>query len=181
MKFVVTKCAVVATAVGMLSACGGKAMIESDMSRTVAASPASPWLTLENKGDHVIGVSGLPNSAKVEVTPDIASSVEAVLRTSLQPKYFTDLIIGCRGLQVATKVLNPDVEPNALATMDMVVNCRIVARGVVVAKAYHVEQIESVRWDAPRLDALVPKMITGASTKLADQLWVDVVGTGVRR
>ncbi len=181
MKFAVTKCAVAATAVMMLSACGGKTMIESDMSRTVAASPASPWLTLENKGDHVVSVSGLPTSAKVEVSPDIPSAVEAGLRTSLQPKYFTDPIIGCRGLQVMTKVLNPDVEPNALATMDMVVNCRIVARGVVVSKVYHVSKIEQIQWAAPRLDTLVPKLISGATAQLADQLWADVVATGVRR
>jgi hypothetical protein len=175
------KCAAAMAAVTMLSACGGKTMIESDMSRIVAASPASPWLTLENKGDHVVSVSGLPASAKVQVSPDIASAVEAELRTALQPKYFTDLIIGCRGLQVTTAVLNPDVEPNALATMNLVVNCRIVARGVVVSKAYHVEKIEQIQWVAPHLDTLVPKLISGVSAQLADQLWADVVATGVRR
>src|SRR3982751_3336517 len=61
-KFAVMKCAAAMAAVTMLSACGGKTMIESDMSRIVAASPASPWLTLENKGDHVVSVSGLPAS-----------------------------------------------------------------------------------------------------------------------
>ena len=179
-KFAVTKCAVVATAVAMLSACGGKAMIESDMSHTVAASPASPWLTLENKGDHVISVSGLPSSAKVEVAPDIASGVQAVLRTSLQPKYFTDLIIGCRGLQQNTAVRTPDGEPSVVV-MDLTVNCRIVARGIVVSKVYHVSQTAPVLTDPPRLDTIVPRLITGASNQLADQLWADVVGTGVRR
>ncbi|HVI56336.1 MAG TPA: hypothetical protein VM621_14940 [Luteibacter sp.] len=180
MKFVVTKCAVVVTAAMMLSACGGKAMIESDMSRTVAASPASPWLTVENKGDSVIGVGGLPGSAKVQVTPDIASAVEAVLRSSLQPKYFTDLIIGCRGLQQNTAVRTPDGEPSVV-TMDLTVNCRIVARGIVASKAYHVSQTAPVLSDPPRLDTIVPALITGASTQLADQLWADVVATGVRR
>jgi hypothetical protein len=180
MKFAVTKCAVVTTAVMMLSACGGKTMIESDMSRIVAASPASPWLTLENKGDHVVSVSGLPDSAKVQVSPDIASAVEAGLRTSLQPKYFTDLIIGCRGLQESASVRTPDGEP-AVATMEMVVNCRIVARGVIVSKGYRVSQSALVQPDAPHLDTLVPKLISGASTQLADQLWADVVATGVRR
>jgi hypothetical protein len=180
MKFVVTKCAVAATAVMMLSACGGKTLIESDMSRTVAASPASPWLTVENKGDHVVNVSGLPTSGKVQVSPDIASAVEAVLRSSLQPKYFTDLIIGCRGLQETTSVRAPEGEP-AVATMEMTVNCRIVARGVIVSKAYRLSQASPVQPEAPHLDTLVPKLISGASTQLADQLWADVVGTGVRR
>jgi hypothetical protein len=180
MKFAVTKYAVVATAAMMLSACGGKTMIESDMSRTVAASPASPWLTLENKGDHVVSVSGLPTSAKVEVSPDIASAVEAGLRTSLQPKYFTDLIIGCRGLQVTTSVRTPDGEPS-VATMEMVVNCRTVARGRIVSKGYRVSQGAPVQPEAPHLDTLVPKLITGATAQLADQLWADVVATGVRR
>jgi hypothetical protein len=181
MKFAVTKYAVVATAVMMLSACGGKNVIESDMSRTVAASPASPWLTVENKGDSVVSVSGLPTSAKVQVSPDIASAVEAGLRTALQPKYFTDLIIGCRGLQLTTAVENPDVEPNALATMNLVVNCRIVARGVVVSKVYRVRQISDVQWLSPQLDTLVPKLISGATAQLAGQIWADVVATGVRR
>jgi hypothetical protein len=180
MKFAVTKYAVVATAVMMLSACGGKTMIESDMSRTVAASPASPWLTLENKGDHVVSVSGLPTSAKVDVSPDIASAVEAGLRTALQPKYFTDLIIGCRGLQTTTSVRTPDGEPS-VATMEMVVNCRIVARGVIVSKGYRVSQGAPVQPDAPHLDTLVPKLISGATAQLADQVWADVVATGVRR
>jgi hypothetical protein len=180
MKFAVTKFAVTATAVMMLSACGGKTMIESDMSRTVAASPASPWLTLENKGEHVVSVSGLSTASKVQVTPDIASAVEAVLRSSLQPKYFTDLIIGCRGLQQNTAVRTPDGEPSVV-TMDLTVNCRIVARGIVVSKVYHVSQTAPVLTDPPRLDTIVPKLITGASTQLADQLWADVVATGVRR
>ena len=180
MKFAVTKYAVVATAAMMLSACGGKTMIESDMSRTVAASPASPWLTLENKGESVISVSGLPTSAKVQVSPDIASAVEAVLRTSLQPKYFTDLIIGCRGLQQTTAVRTPDGEPSVVA-MELTVNCRIVARGIVASKIYHVSQTAPVLSDPPHLDAIVPKLITGASSQLADQLWADVVATGVRR
>ena len=180
MKFAVTKYAVVATAVMMLSACGGKTMIESDMSRTVAASPASPWLTLENKGDHVVSVGGLPDAAKVQVSPDIASAVEAGLRTSLQPKYFTDLIIGCRGLQTTTSVRTPDGQPSVV-TMDLTVNCRIVARGVVVSKVYHVSQTAPVLSDPPRLDTIVPNLITGASNQLADQLWVDVLATGVRR
>ena len=180
MKFAVTKLAVTATAVIMLSACGGKAMIESDMTRSVAASPASPWLTLENKGDHVISVGGLSDSAKVQVSPDIASAVEAGLRTSLQPKYFTDLIIGCRGLQQNTAVRTPDGQPSVV-TMDLTVNCRIVARGVVVSKVYHVSQTAPVLTDPPRLDTIVPNLITGASAQLADQLWADVLGTGVRR
>jgi hypothetical protein len=169
-----------ATAAMMLSACGGKTMIESDMSRTVAASPASPWLTVENKGDHVVSVGGLPDAAKVQVSPDIASAVEAVLRTSLQPKYFTDLIIGCRGLQQVTAVHTPEGQPSVL-TMDVTVNCRIVARGVVVSKAYHVTQSAPVTSDPPRLDTMVPVLISGTSKQLADQLWADVVGTGVRR
>ncbi|WP_213946938.1 hypothetical protein [Luteibacter sp. dw_328] len=180
MKYVVTKCALVATAAMMLSACGGKTMIESDMTRTVAASPASPWLTLENKGDHVISVGGLSGSPKVQVSPDIASAIEAQLRTSLQPKYFTDLIIGCRGLQQTTAVHTPDGEPSVV-TMDLTVNCRIVARGVVVSKVYHVSKTAPVLTDPPRLDTIVPNLITGASTQLADQLWADVVATGVRR
>jgi len=180
MKFAVTKFAVTSTAVMMLSACGGKAMIESDMTRSVAASPASPWLTLENKGDHVISVGGLSDSAKVQVSPDIASAVEAGLRTSLQPKYFTDLIIGCRGLQQNTAVRTPDGQPSVV-TMDLTVNCRIVARGVVVSKVYHVSKTAPVLTDPPRLDTIVPNLITGASAQLADQLWADVVGTGVRR
>jgi hypothetical protein len=179
-KFAVMKCAAAMAAVTMLSACGGKTMIESDMSRIVAASPASPWLTLENKGDHVVSVSGLPASAKVQVSPDIASAVEAELRTALQPKYFTDLIIGCRGLQQTTSVRSPDGEPS-VATMDVQVNCRIVARGIVVAKAYHLVQTAPVQADAPRLETLVPKLISGVSAQLADQLWADVVATGVRR
>lgn len=180
MKFALTKYAMTATAVMMLSACGGKTMIESDMSRAVAASPASPWLTVENKGDHVVAVSGLPTSAKVQVTPDIPSAVEAGLRTALQPKYFTDLIIGCRGLQQTTSVRSPDGEPS-VATMDMVVNCRIVARGVIVSKSYRVSQGAPVQPDAPHLDTLVPKLISGATAQLADQVWADVVATGVRR
>jgi hypothetical protein len=180
MKFAVTKCAVVATVAMMLSACGGKTMIQGDMTRTVAASPASPWLTLENKGGAVVNVAGLPASGKVQISPDIASAVEAQLRSSLQPKYFTDLIIGCRGLQLTATAHTPDGEP-ATASLEMVVNCRIVARGVIVSKGYRVSQSAPVQPDAPRLDTLVPKLITGASIQLADQLWADVVATGVRR
>ncbi|MET0934990.1 MAG: lipoprotein [Luteibacter sp.] len=166
-----------ASAVLMLSACGGKAMIESDMTRMVAASPASPWLTVENKGDAVLNVGGLPSSAKVQVSPDIASSVEAQLRTSLQPKYFTDLIIGCRDLKVATSVSSD--EP-ATANLDLLISCRIVARGKVVQKGYRIRQSSPVQVDAPHLDTLVPQLLTGASKQLADQVWAEVVATGVR-
>jgi hypothetical protein len=38
-----------------------------------------------------------------------------------------------------------------------------------------------VQADAPRLETLVPKLISGVSAQLADQLWADVVATGVRR
>jgi hypothetical protein len=167
-----------AAAVLMLSACGGKTMIESDMTRMVSASPASPWLTVENKNDTVLNVGGLPTSGKVQVSPDIASAVEAQLRTSLQPKYFTDLIIGCRDLKVGAAVTSD--EP-AMANLDLQVSCRIVARGKVVAKGYKVRQSQPVQPDAPHLDTLVPKLIDGASTQLADQLWAEVVATGVRR
>jgi hypothetical protein len=180
MKYAVVKGAMAVAVTTMLSACGGKTLIESDMSHVVNASPASPWLTLENKGDHVVAVGGLSGPSKVEVSPDIPSAVEAVLRTSLQPKYFTDLIIGCRGLQQATAVHTPEGQ-TSVVTMDLTVNCRIVARGVVVSKIYHVSQTAPVESDPPRLDAMVPKLITGASTQLADQLWADVVATGVRR
>lgn len=164
----------------MLSACGGKAMIDADMSRSVASSPSSPWLTVENKGDHVVNVGGLAESAKVQVSPDIASAVEAGLRTSLQPKYFTDLIIGCRGLQQNTALHTPEGQ-SSVVTMDLTVNCRIVARGLVASKAYHISQSAPVESDPPHLNTIVPKLIAGTSAQLADQLWADVLATGVRR
>jgi|SRR4051812_9057463 hypothetical protein len=162
----------------MLSACGGKTMIDSDMTRMVTASPSSPWLTVEHKNDAVLGVSGLPTSAKVQVAPDIASVVEAQLRSSLQPKYFTDLIIGCRDLKV-TAFVSSD-EP-ATANLDLLVSCRIVARGIVAQKGYRVRQSSPVQVDSPHLDVLVPTLLTGASKQLADQLWTEVVGTGAHR
>lgn len=158
-----------------LSGCGGKSMIESDMGRMVSASPASPWLTVENRGESVVVVAGLEGKPKVQVSPDIASAVQARLRTALQPKYITDLIINCRGLETATSVAT-DAEPPA-ASLTLVINCRIVNRGVVTSKGYRIQQTLPVKPDVPRLDVLVPQLIDGASTQLADQLWADVSST----
>jgi hypothetical protein len=168
-----------ASAVLVLSGCSGKMMIESDMSRMVSASPSSPWLTVDNRGETVLTVTGLESAAKVQVSPDIASAVQARLRSALQPKYITDLIINCRGLELATSVAK-DAEPPA-ANLDLSVSCRIVARGLTASKTYRIRQSLPVDPAAPRLDALVPKLIDGASTQLADQLWADVLATGVRR
>ena len=95
-----TKCVSVAAATLLLSACGGKSMIEADASRMVATSPDSPWRTVENKGAAVLRVKGLEAKALVQVSPDVVSVIQAQLRQSLQPKYFTDLIIGCRNVGV---------------------------------------------------------------------------------
>ncbi|SDF38111.1 hypothetical protein [Dyella sp. 333MFSha] len=171
----VIKHVLAAAAALAVSGCGGKSMIESDMSRLVSASPASPWLTVENRGESVVVVSGLEGKPKVQVSPDIATAVEARLRTTLQPKYITDLIINCRGLETATSVA-AEAEPPA-ASLTLAVNCRIVNRGVVTAKAYRIQQSLPVQPDAPRLDTLVPRLIDGASTQLADQLWADVKAT----
>jgi hypothetical protein len=83
-------------------------------------------------------------------------------------------------LQQATAVHTPEGQPSVL-TMDVTVNCRIVARGVVVSKAYRLTQSAPVQSDPPRLDLMLPVLITGASKQLAEQLWADVVATGVRR
>jgi len=175
----VIKCVLAATVALVLSGCGGKTMIQSDMSRMVSASPASPWLTVDNRGETVVTVTGLDSSAKVQVTPDIASAVQARLRTALQPNYITDLIIHCRGLEIAVSVAK-DAEPPA-ANLEMSASCRIVARGLVSSKGYRIHQSLPVDLAAPRLDMLVPKLIDGASTQLAEQIWADVVATGVRR
>ena len=167
------------SAVLLLSGCGGKTMIESDMNRLVAASPASPWLTVDNRGESVLTVTGLDSAAKVQVSPDIASAVQARLRTALQPKYITDLIINCRGLEITATVAK-DAEPPT-ANLQLVVNCRIVARGLVAGRAYRIGQASPVDPAAPRLDVIVPKLIDGASSQLAEQLWADVLATGVRR
>ena len=76
----------------VLSGCGGKSVIESDMSRVVATSPSSPWLTVEGNGGAVLTVTGLEQKARVQVSPDVASVVQARVRTLLQPRYFTDLL-----------------------------------------------------------------------------------------
>ena len=168
-------------AVMVLSGCGGKTMIESDMNRMVSASPASPWLTVDNRGEAVVTVTGLESTAKVQVSPDIASVVQARLRSALQPKYITDLIINCRGLQAATAAVVTKDGEAPFANMELVVSCRIVARGLVSSKGYRIEQSLPVDPSTPRLDLLVPKLIDGASNQLADQLWTDVLATGVHR
>lgn len=175
----VTKCLLAAAAAMLLSACGGKTMIEADASRMVAASPGSPWLTVENKGGTVVTVKGLDAKAHVEVTPDIVSVIQAQLRTSLQPKYFTDLIIGCRSVDLAVSA-TPQADSPA-TTIDLQTDCRIVARGKVVAKGYRVRQSAPLNAAEPRLDVQVPALLQSASRELADQLWADVVATGVQR
>lgn len=177
----VIKKVLAAAAVMVLSGCGGKTMIESDMSRMVSASPASPWLTVDNRGEAIVTVTGLDSSAKVQVSPDIASVVQARLRSALQPKYITDLIINCRGLQAATATVVTKEGEAPFANMELVVSCRIVARGLVASKGYRIQQSLPVDLAAPRLDVLVPKLIDGASAQLADQLWADVLATGVQR
>lgn len=165
----------------MLSACGGKTVIESDMSRVVSASPASPWLTVEGKGEAVVTVTGLDSSAKVQVTPDIASVVQARLRTTLQPKYFTDLIMNCRGLEAATATVVTKEGEAPFANMELVVDCSIVAHGPAASKAYRIQQSLPIDPATPHLDLLVPKLLDGASAQLAQQLWADVPATAVRR
>lgn len=173
------KCVLAAAAAVLLSACGGKSMIEADASRMVAASPDSPWLTVENKKAAVITVKGLDTKALVDVSPDIVSVIEAQLRTSLQPKYFTDLIIGCRNVNLGV-VASPQAD-TPLTTLDLETDCRIVARGKVVAKSYRVVQSVPLNAAEPRLGTQVPALLQAASRELADQLWADTIATGVQR
>lgn len=168
-KQVLTVAAVLA-----LSGCGGKAVIESDMSRVVDASPASPWLTVEGKTGSILTVKGLDEKAKVQVSPDIASVVQAQVRTALQPRYFTDLIVNCRDLEVLVSAKADDETAPAAANLDLAVTCRIVARGPVVSKTYRLRQTAPFNPAAPRFDVLVPKLIEAASGELAEKLWADV-------
>ncbi len=175
----VLKQVLAASAVLVLSACGGKTMIESDMSHLVSASPASPWLTVENPGVAVLTVTGLEQKQKVQVAPDVATAVEARLRTMLQPNYFTDLIVNCRGLQVAVGA-KTEAEPPSL-DIDMSVGCRIVARGLVSTRSYRLHRSQAIDPAAAHLDTAVPALIDGASTELADRIWTDVLATGAKR
>ena len=175
----VTKCLLAAAAAVLLSACGGKAVIDADASRMVAASPDSPWLTVENKGAAVLNVKGLDTTAHVQVAPDVVSVIQAQLRHDLQPKYFTDLIVGCRNMQVVVAAAPKADTP--VTTIDMQADCRIVARGKVVAKAYRVSQSMPLNAAEPRFDVQVPALLQSASRDLATQLWADVVATGVHR
>lgn len=168
-----------AAAVMLLTACGGKSMIEADATRMVAASPDSPWLTVENKQATVIAVKGLDAKALVQVAPDVVSVIQADLRSELQPKYFTDLIIGCRGVDLGV-VASPQADA-PLTTIDMRADCRIVARGKVVAKSYRVVQSLPLNAAEPNLGKQVPALLQLASRDLAKQLWGDVVATGVQR
>ena len=141
-----------AAAVLALSGCGGKAAIESDMSRMVDASPASPWLTVEGKAVSLVTVTGLDEKAKVQVTPDIPSVVQARVRTSLQPRYFTDLIINCRDLEVQVSAKADDETAPPVANLDLVATCRIVARGPAVLKEYRFRQSAPFNPAAPRFE-----------------------------
>ena len=170
-----------ALAVVMLSGCGGKTMIESDMSGAVAASPASPWLTVQGAGQTVVTVTGLDAKTKVQVTPDLDAVVQAHVRSALQPKYFTDLIINCRGLEVVVTAKTEDDSAVTDANLDLSASCRIVARGIVVSKGYRVHQSSPIDPPAPHFDTVLPALIRGASNQLADQLWADTVATGVKR
>ncbi|QWT21223.1 hypothetical protein KPL74_04295 [Bacillus sp. NP157] len=174
MKYVVAAAAAV-----MLSGCGGKTMIEADASRMVAASPSSPWLTVENKLGSVVTVKGLETRAHVEVTPDTVSVIQAQLRTSLQPKYFTDLIIGCRNLGLSVTATPKADEP--ATTIDLQADCRIVARGKIVVKGYRVQKAVPLQADEPHLATVVPGLLQAASADLATQVWADVVATGAAR
>ncbi|MGN6480089.1 hypothetical protein [Luteibacter sp.] len=173
------KCLPVAAAALLLAACGGKSMIEADATRMVAASPDSPWLTVENKGATVITVKGLDAKALVQVSPDVVGVIQAQLRTTLQPKYFTDLIIGCRNVDVAV-VATPQADVPGTA-IDLQADCRIVARGKIVAKSYRVSQALPLNAAQPRFDTQVPALLQAAAKDLANQLWTDVVATGVQR
>ncbi|HEY4294001.1 hypothetical protein [Luteibacter sp.] len=175
-KQVLTVAAVLA-----LSGCGGKTVIESDMSRMVDASPASPWLTVEGKTGSMVTVTGLDEKAKVQVAPDIASVVQARVRTTLQPRYFTDLIINCRDLEVLVSAKVDDETAPPVANLDLAVNCRIVARGPVVSKAYRLRQTSPFNPTSPRFDMLVPKLIEASANELAEKLWADVPVTTARR
>lgn len=175
----VIKQVMAAVAVAFLSGCGGKAVIESDMSRLVAASPSSPWLTVDDNGQKVLVVPGLASKEKVQVTPGVAAAVESRLRRELQPKYFTDLIINCRKLEASASVA-AEAEPPT-AGLDLSMNCHIVARGLSSSRAYRVHESLPVQPAAPHLERVVPALLEGASKQLADQLWADVLATGVRR
>lgn len=177
----VIKKVLAAAAAMVLSGCGGKTMIESDMSQIVSASPASPWLTVDNRSEAVVTVTGLDSSAKVQVSPDIASVVQARLRSALQPKYITDLIINCRGLQAAKVIVVAKDDEPTVANMELVVSCRIVARGLVASKGYRIQQSLPIDLATPHLDVLVPKLLDGASAQLAQQLWADVPAAALRR
>ncbi|MGE7136947.1 hypothetical protein ACQKIE_04880 [Luteibacter sp. NPDC031894] len=157
-----------------LSGCGGKTVIESDMSRMVAASPASPWLTVEGSTGSLVTVTGLDEKARVQVTPDVASVVQARVRTLLQPRYFTDLIINCSDLNVAVSAKADDENAPPAAHLDLSVNCRLVARGPVATKTYRFRQSLPVDPAAPHFDVLVPKLIEASAGDLAEKLWADV-------
>jgi hypothetical protein len=175
-KQVLTVAAVLA-----LYGCGGKAVIESDMSRVVDASPASPWLTVEGKTVSVVTVSGLDEKAKVQVTPDIASVVQARVRTTLQPRYFTDLVVNCRDLEMQVSAKTNDETAPPAANLDLDVTCRIAARGPVVSKAYRFRQSSPFDPAAPRFDVLVPSLIEASSKELAEKLWADIPASTIKR
>lgn len=165
----------------ILSGCGGKAVIESDLSRVVAASPSSPWLTVEGNGGAVLTVTGLDEKARVQVNPDVASVVQARVRTLLQPRYFTDLLINCAELEVQISAKANDEAAPPAANLDLAVNCRIVARGPAIAKTYRLRQSATIDPAAPHLDTLVPKLLVTASNELAEKLWADVPVPAPRR
>ena len=158
----------------VLSGCGGKAVVESDMGRVVEASPASPWLTVEGAGGALLTVTGLDQKARVQLNPDVASVVQARVRAQLQPRYFTDLIINCRELEVQVSAKADDEAAPPSANLDLAVICRIVARGPAVSKTYRFRQSAPLDPAAPHFDRLVPKLLLASSDELAEKLWADV-------
>ncbi|TCV93208.1 hypothetical protein EC912_10568 [Luteibacter rhizovicinus] len=158
-------------AVAVLSGCGGaNDRVPVRLDNVIAAGPSSPWLTVE-PATNIVPVSGLDHSVKIEPTPELTAGVEAQLRKALQPKYYTDLIVGCRGVQASVSV-DKEATP-ATATMDLQATCRVTSRGVVVLKSYRVRQAVPVKTTATDLDyqATIPRLLELTSEDVANQIW----------
>ncbi|MBB3228331.1 hypothetical protein FHW69_002966 [Luteibacter sp. Sphag1AF] len=158
-------------AIAVLSGCGAaNDKVPVRLDTIVAAGPASPWLTVEPAGN-IVPVTGLSGTVKVEPSPALTAGVEAQLRKALQPKYYTDLIVGCRGVEAAV-VVDREAVP-ATATMDLQATCRVTSRGSVVSKVYKVRQAVAVKASGNDMDyqTAIPHLIELTSQDVAAQIW----------
>jgi hypothetical protein len=155
----------------LLAACGGAQDVRAPVALDSLVTPISaPWLQVDQQAQDV-EVRGLDHSVTLTPQPSVSAVLQSRLRQSLQPNYFTDLIVGCEQVFAEMRV-DADATPNNI-TLELGTHCTINARGRISSRTYHVQPSMPVPAHRDYAKALSTLLATGTED-IAGQLRADI-------